>query len=270
MYASHVSWRSPVSPVPSELHPSLAFDSLFEGKGNRIHLSVLDHVREQLGDVTRKVSAADKRKLDEYASSIREVENRLKRMHNRNAEETQDKQSSITSKRPKDGIPNQLNEHVRLMLDVIALAFQTDRTRVSTLVMANNLSGQVYPFLGLNVDHHNYSHNCQKKEYAAITRFWVEQFAYLTKKLDSIQEGDKTVLDNSCLMAANEQWTFHSAPKVPCLVAGSMDGKIKTGRTIDFETASNRKMSSLYLTLMQRMGVKVNEFGNSDSPLEDF
>lgn len=270
MYASHVSWRSPVSPVPSELHPSLAFDSLFAGKGNRIHLSVLDHVREQLGDVTRKVSVADKRKLDEYASSIREVENRLKRMHRRNSEEKMDRASSVQAQRPKDGIPNQLDEHVRLMCDVIALAFQTDRTRVSTLVMANNLSGQVYPFLGLNVDHHNYSHNCQKKEYAAITQFWVEQFAYLVKKLDGIQEGDGTVLDNSCLMAANEQWTFHSAPKVPCLLAGSLGGHLKTGRTVDFESSSNRKMSSLYLTLMKKMGVSIDEFGNSKEPLEDF
>ena len=270
MYASHVSWRSPVSPVPSELHPSLAFDSLFAGKGNRIHLSVLDHVREQLGDVTRKVSGADKRKLDEYASSIREVENRLKRMHRRNSEEKLDNASSVQAPRPKDGIPNQLDEHVRLMCDVIALAFQTDRTRVSTLVMANNLSGQVYPFLGLNVDHHNYSHNCQKKEYAAITRFWVEQFAYLAKKLDGIQEGDGTVLDNSCLMAANEQWTFHSAPKVPCLMAGSLGGNLKTGRTVDFESSSNRKMSSLYLTLMKKMGVEIDQFGNSKEPLEGF
>ena len=253
--------------MPSELYPALAFDSLFESKGSRIHLSVLDYVREQLGDVSRKVSFSDKAKIDEYTASVREVEKRLAKMQNRNVEESSDKNSSSNYDRPKDGIPNQLDEHSQLMCDIIALAFQTDRTRVSTLVMTNNLSGQVYPFLGLNVDHHNYSHSCNNPEFAKISKFWVEQYAYLVKKLDSMQEGEGTVLDNCCLMAANEQWTFHSAPQVPLLIAGSLRGQIQTGRTLDYETADDRKMSSLYLTLLQRMGVSVSEFGNSRQAL---
>ena len=267
MYASHVSWSSPVSPVPSELYPALAFDSLFESKGSKIHLSVLDHVREQLGDVSRKVSFSDRSKIDEYAASVREVEKRLAKMQKRNVEESADKEAGSNYDRPKDGIPNQLDEHARLMCDIMALAFQTDRTRVSTLVMTNNLSGQIYPFLGLNVDHHNYSHSCNNPEFAKISKFWVEQYAYLVKKLDSMQEGDGTVLDNCCLMAANEQWTFHSAPKVPLLMAGSMGGQLKTGRTLDYENADDRKMSSLYMTLLQRLGMPLNEFGNSQQAL---
>ncbi|MBC8355477.1 MAG: DUF1552 domain-containing protein [Planctomycetes bacterium] len=266
MYASHVSWSSPVSPVPSELYPSLAFDSLFETKSSRTHLSVLDHVLEQLNDVSRRVSFSDKSKIDEYATSVREVEQRLAKMQERPDEESAE-DDAIGGKRPADGLPNQIDEHSRLMCDIVALAFQTDRTRIATLLLTNNLSGQVYPFLGLNVDHHNYSHGWQNKEYASITRFWVEQYAYLVRKLDSMQEGDGTVLDNSCIMLANEQWTAHSAPKVPMIVSGSLSGTLQTGRTLEYETAKERKMSSLCLSIMDRMGVALPQFGNATEQL---
>lgn len=266
MYASHVSWSSPVSPVPSELYPALAFDSLFETKSNRTHISVLDLVNEQLQDVSRKVSSSDKSKIDEYATSVREVEQRLAKMQERQAEETAGGDAD-KYKRPASGVPNQLDEHSRVMCDIIALAFQADRTRVATLLLTNNLSGQVYPFLGLNVDHHNYSHGWQNKEYASITRFWVEQYAYLVRKLDSMQEGDGTVLDNSCIMLANEQWTAHSAPKIPLLMSGSLSGTLQTGRTLDYESAAERKMSSLCMSIMDRMGVPLSAFGNATEQL---
>ncbi|MEQ1826385.1 MAG: DUF1552 domain-containing protein [Pirellula sp.] len=267
MYASHVSWSSPVSPVPSELYPSLAFDSLFESKGNKTHVSVLEHVHEQLKDVSRKVSASDKSKIDEYTTSIREVEQRLTQLQERQKDESPIQGESVNHKRPANGVPNQLDEHSRLMCDVIALAFQADRTRIATLLLTNNLSGQVYPFLGLKVDHHNYSHAWQNKEYASITRFWVEQYSYLIRKLDSMQEGDGTVLDNSCIMLANEQWTAHSAPKMPLLMAGSLAGTLQTGRTLEYETAKERRMSSLHLSILDRMGVHLTEFGNSNEQL---
>ncbi|MBL8819226.1 MAG: DUF1552 domain-containing protein [Planctomyces sp.] len=265
MYASHVSWSSPVSPVPSEIYPALAFDSLFESRGNKAHVSVLDHVFDQLQDVSRKVSQDDRARLDEYTTSVREVEQRLSRMKQRQQDETAGTASSF--QRPANGVPNQLDEHSRLMCDIIALAFQTDRTRIATLLLTNNLSGQVYPFLGLNVDHHNYSHSWQEKEYASITRFWVEQYAYLVKNLDSMQEGDGTVLDNSCIMLANEQWTAHSSPRIPMIMSGSLSGSIATGRTLEFESAKERRMSSLYLAIMDRMGVHLDEFGNSSEQL---
>lgn len=266
MYASHVSWSSPVSPVPAELYPALAFDSLFESKGNKTHVSVLDHVLAQLQDVSRKVSTSDKSKIDQYTTSVREVEQRLAKMQERQKDEAAGK-PVIAYERPASGVPNQLDEHSRLMCDIIALAFQTDRTRIATLLLTNNLSGQVYPFLGLNVDHHNYSHNWQNKEFASITRFWVQQYAYLVQKLDSMQEGDGTVLDNSCIMLANEQWTAHSAPKVPLLMAGSLGGAVQTGRSLDYESSKERRMCSLYLSIMDRMGVHLTEFGNSNEQL---
>lgn len=266
MYSSHVSWSSPVSPVPSELYPSLAFDSLFESRGNKTHISVLDHVREQLNDVSRKVSPADRAKLDEYATSIREVEQRLVKLQERPAEaKPESGRSQIL--RPADGIPNQLDEHSRLMCDIIALAFQTDRTRIATLLLTNNLSGQVYPFLGLRHDHHNFSHNWQNTEFASITRFWVQQYAYLVKKLDAIPEGDGTVLDHSCIMMANEQWTAHNAPKVPLLLSGGLSGSLQTGRTLDYEKSRERKLSSMYLSILDRLGAPLPQFGDANDLL---
>lgn len=265
MYASHVSWSSPVSPVPAELYPSLAFDSLFESKGSRTHLSVLDHVLEQLQDVTKKVSHTDRAKLDEYTTSIREVEQRLEKLQSQKGDTAASE--NVKAQRPGDGLPTQVDEHARLMCDIIALAFQTDRTRIATMLLTNNLSGQVYPFLGLRNDHHSFSHSWQGKEFASITRFWVEQYAYLVTKLDSMQEGDGTVLDNSCIMIANEQWTAHSAPKVPLLMSGGLGGTLETGRSLDFEKAQDRKMSSLYLSIMDRMGVRLPQFGESKEML---
>jgi hypothetical protein len=266
MYSSHVSWSSPVSPVPTELYPSLAFDSLFESKGSRTHLSVLDHVLEQLNDVTRKVSNSDRAKIEEYSTSVREVEQRLARL-NESQHEMAGVSKSVKDLRPADGLPNQLDEHARLMADVMAIAFQTDRTRIATMLLTNNLSGQVYPFLGLRDDHHSFSHSWQGKEFASITRFWVERYAYLVNKLNSMQEGDGTVLDNCCIMLANEQWTAHDAPRVPLLIAGGLGGELETGRSLDYENSTDRKMSSLYLTLMDRMGVSLPSFGDAKIPL---
>ncbi len=267
LYASHVSWSSPVSPVPAEMHPALAFDSLFENQSNRTHLSVLDLVTEQLKQVSGKVSHADRARIDEYTTSVREVEQRLSRM------QAQDRDEQTPShgnwQRPPAGVPSRLDEHVRLMLDIVALAFQADRTRIATLLLTNNLSGQVYPFLGLKVDHHNYSHNWDGQEFAKITRFWVEQYSTLLQKLDSMQEGDGTVLDHSCIMLANEQWTAHSAPKIPLLLAGGLNGGLTTGRSLDYEHAKERRMSSLLLTVMDRMGVALPEFGNSSVQLPE-
>jgi hypothetical protein len=263
MYASHVSWSSPVSPVPAELYPSLAFDSLFECKGSRTSVSVLDKVREQLGEVSRGVSSSDKARIDEYANSIREVEGRLAKL-----KEIEGVSDGIKSQRPANGLPNRLDDHARLMCDMIALAFQTDRTRIATLLLTNNLSGQAYPFLGFQGVHHGYSHNHKGKEFQAITRFWVRQYAYLLEKLASTQEGDGTVLDNSCVILANEQWTAHTTERVPLLMAGGLGGNIRTGRSLDFETSRNRKFSSLLMTVSNRMGLKFDRFGNSTEQLE--
>lgn len=267
LYASHVSWSSPTSPVPSELRPALAFDSLFAKGGSQSQLSVLDHVLGQLNDVSRKVSQTDRAKIDEYATSVREVEQRLEKLQNQDQDENAF--ANIQSQRPPEGVPTRLDEHARLMCDIVALAFQTDRTRIATLLLTNDLSGQSYPHLGLRSDHHSFSHSWKNPEFAAITRFWVEQYGYLLGKLDSMPEGEGTVLDNSCIMLANEQWIAHSAPKIPLVMGGGLGGTLKTGRALDFEKSENREMSSLYLSLLDRMGVPTAEFGGATEQLSE-
>ena len=264
MYASHVSWSSPVAPVPAELYPSLAFDSLFESR-NRTDASVLDHVNEQLRDVSRNVSRADKDRIEEYANSIREVETRLARLQ---ANAGAGPGDAIRAQRPANGLPARLDTHARLMCDIVALAFQTDRTRIATMLLTNNLSGQAYPFLGLTGVHHGYSHSHMSREWASISRFWVEQYAYLIGKLAACQEGDGTVLDNSCIVMANEQWIAHATDRVPLLMAGGLGGAFRTGRSLDFERSGNRKFASLLMSISDRMGLRQDRFGDSTEQLD--
>lgn len=173
VYASHISWRNPDSPVPIELYPSLAFDSLFGGKAGKLQGSILDDVLQQANDLTGKVSGSDKTKLDEYLSSVRETEQRVQRLNKMAKEESKVK----PGQRPPAGQPKDFREYAKLMCDIIALAFQTDRSRVATLLLSRDLSGQVYPFLGIRDDHHSYSHSNEGKDYQAIVKFHVEQYA---------------------------------------------------------------------------------------------
>lgn len=267
VYASHISWRNSESPVPIELYPSLAFDTLFGGRGGKLQGSILDHVLEQANDLRRKVSASDQVKVDEYLTSVRESEKRVRRLQAQPAEQTAS--GKDLSKRPADGLPGDLREYARAMCDIIALAFQTDRTRVATLLLSRDLSGQVYPFLDIRDDHHSYSHSNTGPEYKKIVKFHVDQYAYLVERLASMQEGDRTVLDNSCLLFISEHWDAHNSNQVPVVLAGGLGGKLETGRTFDFLNAGNekRKLCSLYLSLLDRMGIERTEFGDANERL---
>lgn len=266
VYASHISWRNPDSPVPIELYPSLAFDSLFGGKAGKIQGSILDDVLHQAQDLRGKVSGADRLKLDEYLASVRETEARVQRL-NKLAKD--DAPAVPANQRPPAGQPKDFREYARLMSDMIALAFQTDRTRIATLLLSRDLSGQVYPFLGIKDDHHSYSHNNTGKEFQSIVKCEVEQYAYLIEKLSKMPEGDGTVLDNSCLMFVSEHWNAHNGKQVPLVLAGGLGGTLKTGRSLDYLTSGNdrRKLCSLYLSLMDRMGLTLPAFGDSKERL---
>ena len=174
--------------------------------------------------------------------------------------------------RPASGLPEDLREHARLMCDLIAIAFQTDKTRVATLMISRDLSAMYYPFLGVNEGHHGASHNNNSDAYERITRFHVSQFAYLASKLDSTPEGGGTVLDNSCLMFLSNLWIgrTHNNSRLPLVLAGGLGGTLQTGRTLDYVNAGdpNRKICSLYLSLMDRMGIKLDRFGDADTRLE--
>lgn len=266
VYASHISWRNPDSPVPIELYPSLAFDSLFGGKAGKLQGSILDDVLEQADGLRGQVSTADRKKVDEYLSSVRETEQRVRRLNKLAREE-----SPVVppGKRPPAGQPKDFREYARLMCDIIALAFQADRSRVATLLMSRDLSGQVYPFLGIRDDHHSYSHANEGPEYQSIVKCHVEQYAYLLEKLSKMPEGEGSVLDNSCVMFVSEHWNAHNGTRVPLVLAGGLGGTLKTGRTLDYLNSGNdrRKLCGLYLGLMDRMGLKVPEFGDAREPL---
>jgi len=263
VYASHISWQNSESPIPIELYPSLAFDSLFGNKTGKLQGSILDHVLEQAKDLRRTVSASDEVKLDEYLTSVRETEKRVRKLQAGPQDDTEAKK--LSGQRPSDGLPTDLREYARSMCDVIALAFQTDRTRVATLLLSRDLSGQCYPFLGIRDDHHSYSHSNTGPEYKKIVTFHVEQYAYLVGRLAAMQEGDCTVLDNSCIQFISEHWDAHNSNQVPVVLAGGLGGTLETGRTLDYLPSGNdrRKLCSLYLALADRMGLDLREFGDA-------
>lgn len=274
-YSSHISWQSADSPVPNEMYPSLAFDSLFENHGSARNISVLDRVKDQAEKLGRRISSADKAKLDEYLTSVREVEKNIERMRADKSKAEDNAKTKgkpiFTMKRPENGLPEDLREHARLMCDIIALAFQTDKTRVASLILARDLSSLYYPFLDVREAHHGASHSDLSDGYERICHFHLSQLAYLAKKLDEMPEGNGTVLDNSCLMFISNMWsgTKHDNSKVPVITAGGLGGALKTGRALDFSgnDDGDRKLCSLYLSLMDKMDVKLPHFGDADTRL---
>ncbi len=274
-YSSHISWQSPDSPVPNEVYPSLAWDNLFENRGSLRNVSILDRVMDDANALTRKISAEDKAKLDEYLTSLRDVERRIdpNRKSKEQAEDLakQRNRPVFSMDRPANGLPEDLREHARLMCDIIAIAFQTDKTRVATLLLARDLSAMYYPFLQVKEGHHAASHNNLSEGYERIARFHLSQLAYLATKLDSMPEGDGTVLDHSCLMWLSNMWIGrkHDNSRLPLVLAGGLNGTIETGRTLNFLDAGdeNRKLCSLFLSLLDRMDIKQDSFGDANTRL---
>lgn len=277
-YSSHISWQSADSPVPNEMYPSLAFDSLFENGGRLRNTSVLDRVKEHATALSGKISSTDKVKLDEYLASVREVERSIERMRtdkDKAEDRARDAGRPLASmKRPQDGLPEDIRDHIRLMLDIIALGFQTDKTRVASLLLARDLSALYYPFLGVSKQHHGASHYDIEEDYQKIVLFQVGQLAYLAQKLDAMKEGESSVLDNSCILWLSNMWsgTKHDNKKVPVLTIGGLGGKLETGRALNyFESGDeNRKLCGLYLGIMDRMGVELAEFGDAKTRLVGF
>ena len=274
-YSSHISWQNATSPVPMEVYPSLAFDALFENRGSKRMQSVIDRVKDDASTIGRKISSEDNRKLDEYLTSVREVEKRVDRMRadqTKAQENAKDRgKSVITMNRPDNGLPEDIRDHMRLMCDIVALAFQTDKTRLATLVLCRDLSGLFYPFLNVRNAHHSASHDDLSEAYEKISRFYVTNLAYLATKLDSMPEGEGTVLDNTCLLYLSNMFSGsrHDNTKLPIVTLGSLGGTLATGRVLDYTTKGdeNRKLCSLYLSLMDRVGVQLPRFGDADSRL---
>ena len=270
LYSSHVSWSSPTTPTPLELYPALAFDRLFKDdatiKGNR---SVLDAVLAEAKTLRSRISYIDRNKLDEYLNSVREVESRIDRAGQERR--LQGWRPTITEPnipRPADGLPQDIDEHMRLMCDIVALAFQTDTTRVCTLKLNNDHSSLRFPHLGVDyMIHHLLSHT-DSDDWLKVNQFFTRQLAYLAGKLAAVQEGERTALDNSMLMLCSSMvHGNHDANQLPVVILGGAGGKLETGRTLDFLEKPDRKMCSLYLSLMDKMNVKLDRFGDSQQRL---
>ncbi len=271
LYSSHISWSSPTTPTPLELYPALAFDRLFKDEVNRGDRSVLDAVSEDASDIRRQISTADQHKLDEYLHSVRDVEQRIERAGKQG--ELQGWRPTLDKPnipRPPEGVPQNIADHMRLMCDILVLGFQTDTTRIITLKLNNDHSSLRFPHLGVDyMIHHLLSHS-DTADWLKVNQFFVEQLAYLAGKLAAIQEGERTALDNSMLLYCSSMLTGgHDATQLPVVMLGGGGGKIQTGRVLDYSGESNRQMCRLYLSLMEKMNVRMDRFGDATEKLAE-
>ena len=269
LYSSHISWSSPTTPTPLEVYPALAFDQLFKDRAQRGDKSVLDAVLGDARDFRRGISRRDQQKLDEYLNSVREVEKRIENAGQRG--ELQGWRPTLSKPdmpRPKDGYPQDIVEHMRLMSDILVLAFQTDTTRVCTLKLNNDHGTLRFPHLGVDyMIHHLLSHS-DTDDWLKVNQFFLEQMAYIARRMDAIQEGERTLLDNSMLMLCSSMITgHHDANQLPVVMLGGGGGRIKGGRNLDYLGKPDRQMCRLYLTMMDKMGVHLDKFGDAREPL---
>ena len=271
LYSSHISWSSPTTPTPLELYPALAFDRLFKDEVQKGDKSVLDAVMEDASDMRRRISKTDRQKMDEYLDSVRDVEQRIAQAGKRGEVQgwrpTLDKPNM---KRPSDGIPQNIADHMRLMCDILVLGFQTDTTRICTLKLNNDHSSLRFPHLGVDyMIHHLLSHS-DTADWLKVNQFFVEQLGYIATKLDAIQEGSRTALDNSMLLFCSSMLNGgHDATQLPVVMLGGGGGKIKTGRVLDYHDKPNRQMCRLYLSMMDKMNVHQKTFGDATEPLAE-
>ncbi|MEC7679010.1 MAG: DUF1552 domain-containing protein [Planctomycetota bacterium] len=280
LYSSHISWTSPTTPTPLEIYPALAFDRLFKDKATPADQSVLDAVYEDAKNLRLKVSATDRQKLDEYLNSVREVETRIQNARTRG--ELQGWRPTIDKaniQRPADGVPQDIAEHMKLMCDIMVLGFQTDTTRVTTLKLNNDHSALRFPNLpsvqqpGNGIDymiHHLLSHS-DGEDWLKVNQFFMEQIAYIANRLDSIQEGSRTLLDNTMLLSCSSMMAGarHDNDQLPILLLGRAGNQIQGGQVLDYRTGSDRQLCRLFMSMMEKMEIKLDRFGDANHKLEE-
>jgi hypothetical protein len=281
IYGSSLSWVSPTKPATKEIYPARAFDRLVgDGSGRTLDKSILDAVRQDSQSLTPKVSKADSVKLNEYFESIRDIEKRIERAaKEERIEGWKPTLATPDMPRPKNELPQNVPDHMKLMLDLIVLAFQMDKTRIATVMLNNDLSQMNFKFLegvqgALHLDlTHNGRAADKEAMYLKTNQFHIQQFAYLTQRMKDISEGETTLLDNSILMCASSLFDgdLHGANQLPILITGKGGGTIKGGRILDYlnKPDAERRACSLHLTLMDRMGVKLDRFGDATTRLAE-
>jgi hypothetical protein len=271
-YVSNISWRAPESPMPHEVNPASVFERLFgsaddqanaENRARRMNerKSILDFVADDSRSLSAKLGKADQQKLDEYTSSIRQMEKQIERARLQSA-----KPLDPGMARPA-GIPQEFKDHMRLMTDLMVLAFRMDLTRVSTFMVAQDGSNRVLRWLGLSDGHHTVSHHghdaAKLEAIAKIDAFYMEQFAYFLGKMKSVKEGNRTLLDNSMIMygAGIGDGDRHNHNNLPIVLAGHGGGALTPGRHLTYP--KDTPLCNLYLSMLERVGVKQDRFGDS-------
>ncbi|MCX6839497.1 MAG: DUF1552 domain-containing protein [Verrucomicrobia bacterium] len=274
-YQYNLAWKNEIMPMAPEMDPRLVFERMFglgasAGSGadasrdRRLQKSILDTVLGEAKSLQAKLGAADRRKIDEYFSSVRDLEQRIER-----AEKFQ---SQMPDMKVPEGIPDSYEEHIRVMFDLLTLAFQTDTTRLATFMLAHDGSNRSFPDLGVPDAHHSLSHHQSDPQklakIAKIDRFYLRQFGYFLDKMKSIKEGDGTLLDSSMIVfgGAISDGNRHNHNNLPILLAGGGCGTLKHGkRTV---LATDTPMTNLYLSMLDRMGVPAERVGDSTGRLE--
>jgi hypothetical protein len=276
-YSNTISWRSPTTPVAKEINPKLLFERLFGESGTReaaaakarrekYNKSILDFVQDDAKALSGQLGLKDQRKMAEYLDAVREIEKRIE------AAKGDDKRDVTIDYPTPAGIPKGYEEHVRLMGDLLILAFQTDNTRIATFMLANEGSNRSYNEIGVREGHHSLSHHgkspTKMEEIAKINKYHIAQFAYVLEKMKTIKEGDKTMLDNVMLVygCAIRDGDRHDHRDLPCLLAGGGGGTVKTGGK--HIAVNEEPMCNLFLSLFDRMGVKADRFGDSTGRLK--
>jgi hypothetical protein len=281
LYSSHISWSSPTTPAPKEVYPRLAFDRLFNsGEHNRRNRGILDSVLEEAKSLQSQLSQHDQHKLNEYLTSVRELEQRVDQAEKLSKADTNGagwqpavKEPNIP--RPDAALPRSVTEHMRLMFDIMVLAYQMDKTRVVTFMLNNDLSSMDYGFLdGVRGHSHGLSHHGRnpdnKAMYQKMNEFNVSMWAEALKKMAATDEGGRSLLDNSMivLLSSLMDGNSHDSTQLPVVLAGRGGDSIRGGQVLDFTGEQNRRLCRLHLSLLDRMGVTREQFGDADSRLE--
>lgn len=272
-YSTNISWKSATTPTSKEINPRLAFERLFGNRElaatterrNRFRKSILDFVGEDARRLNGKLGGTDRRKLDEYFSSVREIEQRIDRANHLRPQE-------IPEMDLPDGVPPQLSEHIRLMYDIMTLAFQTDSTRVATFMVGDAGCNRAYREVDVKNGHHELSHHREHKDkmeqIARIDKFLVEQFSGFLSRLKSVKEGEGNLLDNSMILygSAISDANRHSHHDLPIILAGKGGGVLETGRVLNFDNET--PLNNLFLSMNDIMGAGIKEIGDSTGPLK--
>jgi hypothetical protein len=278
IYTSNMSWRSETSPMTKEVNPQAVFDRLFGGgdsvekKKNQAERtarrkSILDFVAEDAAALKRKLGAVDQRKLDEYLFAVRQIERRTA-----DADKLRSREIDVPDFPRPAGVPRKIDEHVRLMMDMMVLAMQTDSTRVLSFMYANAGSNRSYPQINVGSGHHNISHHGGDKKKLAdigkINRHHVSHLNYFLDRLKSVKEAGGTLLDNSMVLYGSGigDGNRHNHNDLPILLAGRGGGTIKPGRHLSYP--KNTPLTNLYRAMLHRLGADVKEYSDSTGRLE--